>query len=286
MLLALVVLAGFGFLFLVAFDDGMKGKDHPLGETIAEQAKEIEDYQAKVEGMRKRLEVLPGLTQAATDLAAVSEENQGLAAQLDGLAKDVAAGGERVAAQLAEIEKYKTAYRTATRDKAKGLKMDELKTRDGKVYTKVSVNKVTAQAMHVQHADGITAIPYEMLPAEMQDLYQFDPEERDRLLADERKAAREHISAVQDSDKQVKEQAEAQRKAKQAADKLQRVQDIAVLKKRVLNLTRDITAQQHAIVLEKQKSLSHAPAMEARLNEMNAEMAGLTAKLAELEAQN
>ena len=59
-----------------------------------------------------------------------------------------------------------------------------------------------------------------------------------------------------------------------------------MLKKRVLNLTRDITAQQHAIVLEKQKSLSHAPAMEARLNEMNAEMAGLTAKLAELEAQN
>ena len=286
MLLALVVLAGFGFLFLVAFDDGMKGKDKPLGEIIAEQAKDIEDYQAKAEGMRKRMEVLPGLTQAAADLAAVSEENQGRAARLEGLAKDVAAGGEQIAAQLAELEKYKTAYRIATRDKAKGLKMDELKTRDGKVYTKVSVNKVTAQAMHVQHANGITAIPYEMLPAEMQDFYQFDPDERDRLLADERKAAQQHVGAVQDSDKQVKEQAEAQRKAKQAADKLQRVQDIATLKKGVLNLTRDITAQQRAIVLEKQKSLSHAPAMEARLNDMNAEMAGLTAKLAELEAQN
>ena len=161
-----------------------------------------------------------------------------------------------------------------------------LKTRDGKVYTKVSVNKVTAQAMHVQHADGISAIPYEMLPAEMQDLYQFDPQEKDRLLAAERKATQEHVGLVADSDKQVKQQAEQQRLAKAGADKLQRVQDIALLKKRMATLTRDISAQQQAIRLEKQKPLSHAPAMEARLREMNAELTGLTAKLAQLEVQN
>jgi len=286
MLLALVVVAGFGLLFLVAFDEGMQGKGKSLAATIAEQAEEIEGVQAKVEGMTKRLEVVPALERTASELAAVSDENQVCAGHLDELTQAATALDEQIAAQAAELEAYKNAYRTAIRDKAKGLKMDELKTRDGKVYTKVSVNKVTAQAMHVQHADGISAIPYEMLPAEMQDLYQFDPQEKDRLLAAERKATQEHVGLVADSDKQVKQQAEQQRLAKAGADKLQRVQDIALLKKRMATLTRDISAQQQAIRLEKQKPLSHAPAMEARLREMNAELTGLTAKLAQLEVQN
>ncbi|MEI7910369.1 MAG: hypothetical protein WCK77_12090 [Verrucomicrobiota bacterium] len=286
MLLALVVLAGFGLLFLVAFDEGMQGKGKPLATTIAEQAKEIEDVQAKVESMTKRLEVVPGLGRIAAELAAVSDENQVRAERLKQVGMALGAIDEQIATLAEEWENYKTAYRTAIRDKAKGLKMDELKTRDGKVYTKVSVNKVTAQAMHVQHADGISAIPYEVLPAEMQDLYQFDPQEKNKLLAAERKATQEHVGAVEGSVKQAKDQAEQQRLAKAGADKLQRVQDIAALRKHILTLTRDITTQQQAIRLEKQKSLSHAPAMEIRLREMNAELSGLNAKLAQLEAQN
>ena len=140
--------------------------------------------------------------------------------------------------------------------------------------------------MHVQHAGGVTAIPYETLPAEMQDLYQFDTQEKQRLLAAERKATQEYSQSVENSVKQTKDNVERQRKAKAEADKLRRVQDVAMLKQRLAKLRLDITAQQDAIRLEKRKSLSRAPAMEARLRDMNTELADLTAKLAELETLN
>lgn len=286
MLLALLVLVVFALLFLFAFDEGMQGKGKSLEAVIAEQTKEIEDGRAKLDGVRKRLEVLPGLELASKELASVNRENQIRAGSLDGLAKDVVAMRNQVASQVEEIDNYKNAYRAAIRDKAKGLEMDELRTRDGKVFTKVKVNKVTAQAMHVQHAGGITAIPYEVLPDDMQDLYQFDPKEKELFLAGERRADLHLQRSVDDSEKMVKEEAERQRKAKEAADKVQRVQGMTALRTRIANLERDINAQQQAIISEKQKSLSRAPAMEARLREMKGELAGLAAKLAELQAQN
>jgi len=285
-LLALVVLAGFGFLFLMAFDEGMQGKSKTLAATIAEQANEIEECQARVAGATKRLEVLPGLTRTETELAAMIDANRDRKEHLDELAKTRRVVDEQNAALLVEIDTYRDAYRGAIRGQAKGLKMDLLKTLDGKVFTKVTVNKVTAQAMHVQHADGVAAIPYEMLPAEMQDLYQFDTQEKQRLLAAERKATQEYSQSVENSVKQTKDNVERQRKAKAEADKLRRVQDVAMLKQRLAKLRLDITAQQDAIRLEKRKSLSRAPAMEARLRDMNTELADLTAKLAELETLN
>ena len=284
-LLALVVLAGFGLLFLAAFEEG-HGKGPNLATTIAEQAVEIEDYQTRVATATKRLEVLPGLTRAETELAAVTDDNRICREHLDELAKTRLLVDAQIADQLVEFDTYRDAYRSAIRGKAKGLKMDELKTLDGKVYTKVNVNKVTAQAMHVQHAGGVTAIPYETLPAEMQDLYQFDPRERASLLAAERKATLEHFESVENSVKQAEDNAEQQRNAKAGADKLQRIQDMAMLKRRLAKLSQDITAQQELIRQEKRKSLSRAPAMEARLRDMNDELAGLTAKLAALEILN
>ena len=268
------------------FDEGMQGKGKSLAGVIAEQAKEIEDGRAKLDGVKKRLEVSPRLEQTAKDLEAATRDNQIRAGVLDALAKDAAALQGQLTAQLGEFEDYKTAYRTAVRGQAKGLEMDELRTRDGKVFTKVKINKVTAQAMHVQHADGITAIPYEMLPNDMQDLYQFDPAEKERFLADERKATQDLHRSVEGSDRKAKEQAEDGRKSKEKADKVQRDQDIAALRKRISSLERDITSQRLAIASEKNKSLSRAPAMEARLRDMTTEKAGLAARLAELEAQH
>jgi hypothetical protein len=286
MLMALAVMVVFALLLVSAFDEGMPGKDKSFETVIAEQAKVIVDEQAKLDGVRTRLEVLPRLERVAKELETVKRDNQIRAGLLEKLAKDAAALQGQLTAQLGEFEDYKNTYRTAIRGRAKGLEMDELRTRDGKVFTAVKVTKVTAQAMHVKHADGITAIPYEVLSDDMRDLYQFDPAEKERFLADGRKATQVLLRSVEGSERKAKEQAEEERKARERTDKMQRYQDIATLRKRIASLERDIASLQQAIAFEKNKSLSHAPAMESRLRDMNNEKAGLLVKMTELEAHN
>lgn len=285
MLMALLVLVGFGALYLFVFDEELQGGPKTMESIIADQAKEIETYQANLSKEEKRLEVLPALAGIEKKLADVILKNRFNTGKIDGMKKNVDAVQEQITKQLEEMEIYKLAYRTEIRAKAKGTSLDELKTKDGKVYTKVRISRVTAQAMHIQYADGLSAIPYEKLPDDMQDLYQFNTKEKQAFLAGEKMALEKHLGAVNDAQKMADEQAAQQSKEQEAADKRQRTEDIKTLKQRISRKKQDISTQQ-GDTDENLKPMRHTSAMDARLREAKNELEALIAALAKLESKN
>ena len=63
--------------------------------------------------------------------------------------------------------------------------MPELKTLSGDTYTKVKITNVDAVRMQIRHSGGIKGIPFEELPMDLQDRFQFDSKEKEVRVAKE-----------------------------------------------------------------------------------------------------
>ena len=164
MLLALLVLVGFGALFVFAFDDKLQGGAQSIESYLASQAKEIADANASISHGQKRLMKAPERHALKKELAGIKRENQSRAARIDSLETGVASAKQDVAALMKAFEGYKDEYRAVARGKAKGETMERLETRDGNAYVNVIIKDVTPIGLQIMHDGGLKRIPYEELP--------------------------------------------------------------------------------------------------------------------------
>jgi chromosome segregation ATPase len=173
-LLAMLVLVGFGTLYLFVFDEGLQGGQKTIQAVIRDQGTLIGTHKTQIENYKVRIE-------SAKRFKEVAQEADDLKLRADNAAKRLAELGESKKAAEAALaaadeawSKYRDEYRASEWAAAVGEKFDELKTVGGELFAKVSIRKVTHKGVDIAHENGMKLIPCEDLPLELQDRFQFD----------------------------------------------------------------------------------------------------------------
>ncbi len=239
MILGLMVLLGFGCLFMLAFDEGFQG-GKSIGSVIARQREEIANYQEGITNGQQALDKSPALLKNSDELDRLQRGSKLRQDNITQLITRIANAKTDIANRLKVYENYKDDYRAYARGKAKGESIDKLETVTGAVYKNVTIREVTAVGIQIRHDDGQKRIPFEELPQAMKDRFQFDPSQKVKALADEAAARSVHEAAVAVADGLADQQA-AKDRAKGVEENHQKVlQTIAIKEAEIVSLKQDI----------------------------------------------
>ncbi|MEY5019047.1 MAG: hypothetical protein RLZ22_135 [Verrucomicrobiota bacterium] len=85
------------------------------------------------------------------------------------------------------------ARREKVRQQAVGQQIVKLETLKGDVYDNVIIREVSPVGISIRHDAGSRRVPFEQLPLEMQRQFLFDPEEKEKALAQEHAAQSAHV---------------------------------------------------------------------------------------------
>lgn len=282
LLLALLILFGFGTLLLLSTDERFLGGNQSIESVIAHQQRDIETMEQALGGMKKTLEVLPARREGEKELELARRERLFAADKAAGVRASITATTGAIAARTAELEAYKDKYRSFARTQAKGLTLARLETRDGTVYENVTVKDVNAVGMQISHDGGGRRIAFEQLPEELQDRFQFDPKQKAVALAREKAMQDAHETSVDTTLAAVKERADRQREAAAAKLSEDTIAAIRMKEERIRTMVREIDDLERAIVVESTKRLSNAPQMRAKLTEKKQDLSALRADVVRL----
>lgn len=274
-ILGLVVLLGFGLLFLFAFDDGLQGGDQTIESVLRNQEREIDSLSERLaygaarlmDGERRR-RLLGELSQARGLIEKKAAEIAWLEEREIAMADEMVAIGR-------EFETYRDHYRNHIRAAATGTKMERLTTLKGEVYDQVTIRQVNAIGIQIAHHDGFKRIPFEDLPEEMQDYYQFCPDQRQQALRSESEHRVQHERLAANA-RNAAEQARLNEQAReQAMERERNIRLLQITETRIRSLDNEIRALQRAIEMESRKTLSRAPQMRTQLAQKERERANL-----------
>ena len=211
MVMALIVLLGFGLLFMFAFDEGLQGGAQSIESVIAQQAKNIIDDRQAITAGRESLAQIPHKLANAKDLGRLKRESELLQAKATKLFEVVAASKVELARDGEAFEAYKDEFRVYARSKAKGEAMDTLETLTGVIYHGVNIREVTAIGIQIRHEGGQKRIHFEDLSDAIKDRFQFDPKQKEKALAQESENRDQHDAAVAVADQIADQQLDQQR---------------------------------------------------------------------------
>lgn len=283
MLMALLVLVGFGFMFMFATDEN--GGNESIEAVIARNTNEIGSYQASLVHAKGKMDGAPVRNSNASELAKLKREAVLLKEKIGGLQKSVEAKNAELARKHEEFEGYKDEYRAFARAKAKGEKMESLTTLSGAVYKDVNIREVTAIGMQIRHEEGQKRIPFEDLPAELKDRFQFDPKQKEKAIAQETVERSEHEAAVGVANIEMEKQLAARRQVESEADKEKSRHEIAQKQSRISSLESEIENLNEAIRLESMKKLSRAGIMQGQIANKRQEIADLQSQISNLQSR-
>jgi hypothetical protein len=283
MLLALVVLVGFGLLFMFAFDEGMQGKDQSIESMIAHDAKVIENLTGGIANGEKELTKGPSLLAKSKELGAVKMENRIREGSIDSLKKGIDSANEAIATKNKDFEAYKDEFRAFIRGNAKGQTMERLETRRGDVYENVTIREVTPIGIQIMHSGGQKRIAFEDLSDEIQDQFQFDPKQKAAAVAVEVATRNEHEKEQDQFGEEEKRKAAEQKKKDAAELREKTIRAIAVKRSRIESLGKEIEGLQKAIPMESMKRISNAPQMKLQLSNKQRELSVMQADVARLQ---
>jgi hypothetical protein len=285
MVMALFVLIGFGLLFMFAFDEGFQGGELSIEAMIAQQAKEIQKSRESITSGQDRLAQVPAMVSKAKELASLKSKNQGYRDSIVNLKKAVENSNSKLALLKKDFESYKDEYRAFVRGKAKGEERAKLETKDGTVYEDVMIRDVSAIGIQIRHRGGQKRIPFEELPDEMQDYFQYDPNQKAEAIASENAARAGHEAAVAVTDEQQKQLMAAARAKEAEAAKVRAAQAISVKTAQAEDLEGRIERMEEAIQFESRKTLSRAGVMTVELANMRRQLTELRTQIATLQRQ-
>lgn len=258
MLMALLVIGGFGVLFMFAFDSEMQGKGVTIESVIREQAKEIDEIKYQIDHGTKALADAPRLEQENARWDELKRENVFRAASLKSLKEDIDKAQETYIALNRSLEDYKNEYRTHVRSKAVGETFPELTTKAGSTYKRVEIRTVSAIGIQIRHEYGQKRIPFEELPEEMQERFQFDVAGKELAIAAENKHREEHEAAVAVANQLQEKDMEAARARQEVARRTEMKRSITQKQNQISQLQSEIQS------LELQISQANAQAAAAR----------------------
>jgi hypothetical protein len=282
---ALIVLLGFGVLFLFATDERFQGADQSIEAVIARQAKEIEASQRSISEGQKLLNSAPIRVENSKEMERLARESITLGNRKTNLGGEVESRKAGVISQQTVFEAYKDQYRAYVRGKAKGESMDVLETLGGVVYRSVNIREVTAVGIQIRHDDGHKRIPFEDLPEALKERFQFDPQQKVAAIAKEESDRSEHEAAVAVADRAASQQSAVQADKNAVIQRAKVARSIAVNEARIVSLTEEIEALNEAISLESKKRISQAPQLRAQLANKRNELSALRVSVARLRAE-
>lgn len=173
-LLALLVLVGFGTLYIFVFDEGLQGGQKTIEAVIRDQAGDIENTKIQIENAKKRIEEAAVAKIKAREADEQAARNATLVKQIEELTAAKAAAAEEITQAKAAWEEYKDQYRQSEWASAVGEKMADIKTPSGQVFTNVEVKGVDHTGVRISHSAGSKTISPEDLPPDLFDRFQFD----------------------------------------------------------------------------------------------------------------
>jgi chromosome segregation ATPase len=267
-LMALLVLVGFGTLYMFVFDARLQGGQKTIEAVIADQQVEIDSLGSAITGLQERMADGQRLKRQASELAGLASRAELAGRRIAELGAGRDAEAAALAAAAAEWERYKEDYRSAEWAAAKGEKIDRLTTASGKEFVQVTVKGVSHKGMDISHEGGLRLIACEELPAELQDRFQFDAGKTAEDAAVTAVAVDVHSGNV-----------DIVRLATQATEKLTRGRelqakvdaaraDIERIQSELPERQAAIARMRSAIAVEKTKKLSRAPEMQDKLRAM------------------
>lgn len=240
MLMALVVIGGFGLLFMFAFDSEMQGKGVSIESIIRDQAKEIDETNHRIVAEKKQLETGPQRLADNARWEELKRENLYRAANVKSLKEGIEKAQQDFIAITTAWETYKNDYRTHARAKGVGETLDELTTKPGATYKRVEIRDVTAIGIQIRHEDGQKRIPFEELPDAMQDRFQFDAANKEIAVAAENKHRDAHEAAVAVANKIQEKDMEIARARQEEARQAAMKQSIADKNRQISQLESEI----------------------------------------------
>lgn len=282
MLLALVVLAVFVLFYLFAFDEGMQGAEKSIESVIAHQREEMVNLKSGISRCEEKLRDVPKLEAARKKFAVIKRENQYREGEIASLRDGVSAMNEAISAKTGEFESYKDEYRRLVRGKSKDRAMDQLETLTGTKYKGVTILEVNSIGAHIRFEGGLRRIPYEELPLEMQDEFQFDADQKTQALAAEAAVRNSHESAVVAAKAASIERADERREQRDVAARENALRELTVKQSQLQSLSDEIRRLESAIQNESSKGISHAPQMRDQLEAKKRAWRALNADVARL----
>ncbi len=283
-LLALVVLGGFGVLFLLAFNETPPSEKITVQTQIADQAKELDAAAAEIAQQSRKLENLPKLEATALKLRKAKRDIATIEGRVDSATSALAAARQQLADCAAEFEHYKDRYREVTRLAAKDEKIAKLQTQSGKTYDDVLIREVTPIGIQIRHQGGFARIPFEDLPAAMQNRFQFDPKQKNAAIAEENARRKDHDSSVAASLTETKQQQEARKQADAAAHQLEASRAIALKTAQLTALDGEINRLLEELRHEQTKKFRRTQPLASKIADKQKLRVQLQAEVAQLRA--
>lgn len=288
--LAVAVVVGL-CMFMLAVDESLFTAGKPkLSSTINQQARELATLREEAAIQSKKAERLENLS---ASLKTLQLGNLDRSKKIKSLTDELTAATRERMQTTGEFQAYKERYRDEIRGKAKGKTIERMVTKSGTVYENITIRQVTPIGMLIRHDSGSKRIPFEELPADLQDLYQFDPEEKDAALAQEKSMHRSHEESVARSNA---ENSIASRNTQSDSER-QRIQTALTTKQaRIGSLHGEISSLQRSISSEEAKlrraesdsrigGISRAPDMKIKLAKKQEELSQLNQQVAILQAR-
>jgi hypothetical protein len=250
---ALLVLVGFGILFLFAFDENFRGGDKSIESVIRDQTAELESLKSSVTAKTKSIEVAPERNKIAQEADEVSRQARLNKGKVNGELTII----EKVKGETATIQKsledYRQRYRQQVRGEAIGLKYPELKTLSGKIYKQVAISRVDAVGIAFIHTDGSTRADFDDLPADIREYFQYDAKEKERTKTAENLIAGQHAKDVDQAMDAAERAQQAEMLKKSFDDKAQAKASALAMVSRIAEIDLDIQRVQDEWNRERQQ---------------------------------
>jgi len=271
-LIALLVLGGFGALFMVFDKDMEKAGGKKIEAVVRDLGLELDGKKTQKESFEKLVAQGEPLKGQPEQIRKLTESTQANATQIEELKAKVKEGEAAIDAAINDWEDYKIAYRDQVWKQAEGHEIREIKgVASGKVYPKGTIRSVDHTGIRTIDSTGIKTIPLDDIPADLQDQYQLTKEGAARIVVAVKKAADNHFENAELS--QMKEQIDTWSTKLTELDTESRLLDAKVrtAKENASKFIAAINRKKGEIRSEKGKSVSRAPQMEQELRGLQAQ---------------
>lgn len=177
MLLGFLVLVGFWGLGMAVYSGlGQKDRGPSLSSRIEQLEKSVEVTREEFLLEQGRLKKMEGFQKTLSEIAEMQNELANERSNIQKLRQQAVGLDEELVELGGEFEDYRDRYRSNERNLAKGEIIDLSETK-GPDFKECKIIGISPLHLRVMRTAGPTGIPYQELPKDVQDRFQFEAEE-------------------------------------------------------------------------------------------------------------
>jgi hypothetical protein len=154
-------------------------------DAFAANAVALHELQAELGSRTERHALMTARAEAtASGMESERATQAGVKARIASLAAEKVRLQNEIPSTESEFSDYRSRYRKNVWAKAAGERMGNLFVKSGRQFEQVVINRVTPLGLEISHAHGLAKVDFMDLSLELRERFQWDEEERARILAD------------------------------------------------------------------------------------------------------